>query len=81
MNVPQRAIGVLVALLAASSALAQPKNRQGTTIQLPTFGVSINADGVLRNVTFERPGLAAQRRKARIAMAADAHFAAHALQQ
>lgn len=53
---------------------ADANGRQATTVQLPTFGVSIDAEGVLRMQVFEDPGgrLRQQRiRAAKGALAAD----------
>ena len=41
---------------AIASRLAAPALRQATTVQLPTFGVAVNAQGVLTVKTFEDRG-------------------------
>jgi hypothetical protein len=46
-----------------------PTNRQATTVQLPTFGVSIDAEGVLRMQVFEDPGGALRLERIRAAKA------------
>ena len=65
----------LVGLVAISSSLAVPARAQlQTTIQLPTFGVAVDADGVLDVKTFVEPQgrlQAARQAAARKALAAD----------
>ena len=69
------AVGAFGALLAASSAAAQNSdNPFGTVIQLPTFGVAIDAQGVLAAKQFDDPGgrlLAARRAAAQAALPGD----------
>ena len=48
------ALGVLLSLCA--SANSQDSDRFGTTIQLPTFGVAVDAQGVLEAQAFRDPG-------------------------
>ena len=45
------AVGFTLAILSADSARAQI----GTTVQLPSFGVAVNADGVVERRTFKDP--------------------------
>ncbi|MCG8585968.1 MAG: DUF1598 domain-containing protein [Pirellulales bacterium] len=50
------AVGALCTVL-ATTAIAQDRDkRPGTTIQLPTFGVSVDAQGVLEAKRFDDPG-------------------------
>ena len=70
------AVGICAAILgnlAARELLAQTGdnvNRQATTVQLPTFGVAIDADGVLRMQMFEDPGGGLRQERMRAAKAA-----------
>lgn len=50
--------------------IVDPNGRQATTVQLPTFGVSIDADGVLRMQVFEDPGGGLRQERARAAKGA-----------
>jgi hypothetical protein len=68
----------LVLLILGFSARADAQPNAPTTVQLPTFGISINAHGVLRNATFAgaAPQLGRQRRAALAAAEAGDHFTA-----
>jgi hypothetical protein len=54
----RRAFGVVaIGLVAANACWGQPIFQPATTVQLPVFGVAINADGVLTAHKFEDPDL------------------------
>jgi hypothetical protein len=60
----------IVWLVPGARLFAQAGAGQATTVQLPTFGVSIDAEGVLRMQAFEDPGGGLRQERIRAAKAA-----------